>query len=189
MSDIVALSGRIGSGKDFIYNQYLFPLGYRKLALADHFKIWIVGQGLATYDEVFKTKPEKIRHILQQTGTEEGRNIYGADIWCQTAFAWIEHLSNTMKIDKWCITDVRFKNEVLAIQKCGGRVIRINEVGCDILGHIKEEILGKNWFDCYIPERSREEFRSVFHRITNGEEGSLGYYENLMINKKGVKVL
>ena len=72
MSDIIALSGRIGSGKDFIYNQYLFPLGYRKFALADHFKIWIVGQGLATYEEVFITKPPKVRHLLQQAGINFG---------------------------------------------------------------------------------------------------------------------
>lgn len=33
-----------------------------------------------------------------------------------------------------------------------GRVASINRKGCEILGYKEEEIIGKNWFDNFIPE-------------------------------------
>ena len=122
---IIGLSGLMHSGKDFIYEQYLYPYGYRKWGLADNFKIWIIGKGLATYEEVFSTKPPHVRDLLQQEGTERGRMIYGEGIWVNTALAWMTHLSNTLDIHKWCCTDVRFPNERDFIQNNGGKVFRV----------------------------------------------------------------
>jgi hypothetical protein len=51
--------------------------------------------------------------------------VFGENVWVDVAFAWMELLSNTMKINKFIIPDVRFKNEVAAIQSRGGKVIRI----------------------------------------------------------------
>lgn len=123
--EIIGLSGQAGSGKDYIFEHHLKPLGYHRWALADHFKIWIVGKEQATYDEVFKTKPAHIRKLLQVAGTEEGRDAFGENVWCKTTLAWMTHLSNTMGITKFCVTDVRFPNEVDFITKSGGKVFRI----------------------------------------------------------------
>jgi hypothetical protein len=123
--EVIGISGKAGTGKDFIYTNYLAPLGYRRWALADHFKIWAVGKGAATYDEVFHTKPPHVRKALQQTGTEEGRNVYGEDVWCVAAKAWMEHLNITWGENKFCITDVRFPNEVVFIKNMGGKILRI----------------------------------------------------------------
>jgi hypothetical protein len=125
MFDVVALSGKAGVGKDFIFNHHLAPLGYKRWALADHFKIWIVGQGKASYDEVFTSKPPHIRKLLQEEGTERGRNIYGDTIWLDTAYMWMLHLSETMGIEKYCLTDIRFPNEADYVKARGGKVIRI----------------------------------------------------------------
>lgn len=123
--EVISLSGKLKTGKDYLYEKYLYPRGYMRWALADHFKIFIVGQGLASYEDVFQTKPLAIRHLLQQAGTEQGRNVYGDKIWIDVTFTWLQHLSNTLKLHKWCITDCRFKNEVDGIQERGGKVIRI----------------------------------------------------------------
>jgi hypothetical protein len=122
---VLGLSGQAGSGKDWIYENCLFPMGYKRWALADHFKIWAVGREMCTYEEVFHTKPPKVRKALQTAGTEEGRLIHGEDIWCKTALAWMEHLNNTWKINKFVISDIRFPNEVKFIQEMGGKVLRI----------------------------------------------------------------
>lgn len=125
--EVIALSGKAGSGKDYIFHNYLKPRGYYRWALADHFKIWTVGRGLGSYEEVFHSKPPEIRRILQQAGTEEGRNVYGEDIWLTTTEAWMIHLSNTWGIKKFCITDCRFPNEVNYVKtRLKGRVIRIH---------------------------------------------------------------
>lgn len=123
--EIWGLSGRAGSGKDFIYTNYLAPRGFHRWALADHFKVWVVGKGEATHEEVYHTKPPHIRHLLQQEGTERGRNVYGENVWVRTAFEWMTLINETWNIDRFVISDVRFPNEAQAIQSFGGKVIRI----------------------------------------------------------------
>lgn len=157
--EIIGLSGQAGSGKDYIFDHHLKPLGYARWALADHMKMWVIGKGQATYEEVFKTKPPHIRKLLQQTGTEEGRDLYGEDVWLRTNLAWLTHLSNTMDINKICITDVRFPNEVKFIQDHGGKVLRIiaerrvrnSPLSHEARQHISETALnGYTGFDGFI---------------------------------------
>jgi hypothetical protein len=123
---VIGISGKSGTGKDYIYETCLKPLGYIRWGLADHFKICAVGQGLMTYTEAFVTKPDNVRPILQRLGTEEGRDVYGKDVWLQTAHAWMIHLNNTMNLTKFCFTDIRFENEVRYVQQnLNGEVFRI----------------------------------------------------------------
>ena len=44
----------------------------------------------------------------------------------------------------------------------------INKKGCDILGYEKEEIIGKNWVDNFIPPEDRENIKKVFNQIIKG---------------------
>ena len=61
----------------------------------------------------------------------------------------------------------------------------INKRGCEILGYKEEEIIGKNWFDNFVPERSRDEAEKVFQRLMAGEAEPVEYYENPVITKSG----
>jgi hypothetical protein len=139
MIDVVGLSGKIGSGKDHIARQYFKPHGYYNFSLAWHFKVWLAGKGEATYDEVFHTKPPHIRDLLQKEGTERGRIIFGNDVWVDTMFTWMELLSDSWGINKFIVPDVRFKNEVEALQSRGGRVIRIMAPVREEAAHPTEE--------------------------------------------------
>lgn len=122
---VVGLSGKMGTGKDHIARKYFISRGYKQISLAWHFKVWAIGQGLATWEEVFDLKPEMVRTMLQQMGTEHGRNVYGEDIWVNTMFAWIHTFSHYWNEHKFVIPDVRFPNEVEAIRRNGGKVYRI----------------------------------------------------------------
>ena len=66
-----------------------------------------------------------------------------------------------------------------------GRLTFINEYGLHLLGYEEEEVLGKNWFDTFIPESSREDLRSVFVRLITQEDGSLQDYDNTILAKNG----
>ncbi len=66
-----------------------------------------------------------------------------------------------------------------------GRVSLINKKGCDILGYEEQEILGKNWFDSFVPERVRDEVKDVFHKLMTGELTEGEYYENPIVNRGG----
>lgn len=123
--ELIGLSGKAGTGKDWTFEHYLRPLGYHRWALADAFKITAVGRKQATYDEVFVTKPPHVRAALQKTGTEEGRLVYGESVWCDTALAWMQHLQKTWGVSKFAVTDIRFVNEVQFVQNLGGKVLRL----------------------------------------------------------------
>ena len=65
------------------------------------------------------------------------------------------------------------------------KITFINRKGCEILGCFEQEVIGKNWFDNFIPERVRDEVRDVFSRLIAGEVEPVEYCENPILNKKG----
>jgi PAS domain S-box-containing protein/putative nucleotidyltransferase with HDIG domain len=66
-----------------------------------------------------------------------------------------------------------------------GRVSLINRMGARMLGFTEEEILGKNWFEAFLPERIRSPVRTVFARLMTGEEAPVGSYENPVVTRDG----
>ncbi|MEA3488847.1 MAG: PAS domain S-box protein [Candidatus Omnitrophota bacterium] len=66
------------------------------------------------------------------------------------------------------------------------KVVRINKKGCEILGYEKEEeLIGKSYFDTFIPERSRDEVIRVFKLLAAGEVEPAEYFENPVLTKSG----
>ncbi|MFA5118972.1 MAG: PhnD/SsuA/transferrin family substrate-binding protein [Candidatus Omnitrophota bacterium] len=62
----------------------------------------------------------------------------------------------------------------------------INKKGCEVLGFSQKEIIGKNWFETFIPDDSREEVKGVFFRIMSGETTNSGSFKNKVMTKTGV---
>jgi hypothetical protein len=148
---IVGISGKVGAGKNWIATKALVPLGYVPLALANHFKVDAVVKGGAPILEVFGSyKSPETRHLLQQMGTELGRNVYGEDVWVRTLGAWVFTFAQN-EIQKFVITDIRFPNEVKWVQDLGGKVLRITGrggAGGPAAFHISETALdGFDGFD------------------------------------------
>jgi len=124
---VVGLAGKAGSGKDYVYLNYLKPMGFMQVSLAWHFKADLIGKGAITFEEAFVTKPSNIRTLLQIQGTELGRNIYGQSIWCDTLVAWMDIFNFHWDVDQFVIPDVRFINEMNFIQDdLGGKVIQVH---------------------------------------------------------------
>ena len=61
----------------------------------------------------------------------------------------------------------------------------INKKGCDILGYQEDEIIGKNWFDNFVPEQIRNEIKTVFNKLLSGEVKLAEYFENSVLTKNG----
>jgi len=61
----------------------------------------------------------------------------------------------------------------------------INQKGCEILGYDEKDILGKDWFDCFLPEDIRAEVGTAFEQLTAGELEAVEYYENPVITATG----
>ena len=68
-----------------------------------------------------------------------------------------------------------------------GEVTLTNRRGSEILGMTQEAIIGRNWFDSFIPARSREEVRAYFNRLIAGEVEGIAYNENPIVTAGGVE--
>jgi phosphomevalonate kinase len=121
MRVVIGLSGKLGSGKDYITNNVIIPviekMGYRYLqcAFADQIKINVMTKNGISYEDVYINKTPESRQLLQREGTEIGR--------MQDKNIWIKYLNNWIKVNEnrginiYIISDVRFKNELKYI-KC-----------------------------------------------------------------------
>jgi PAS domain S-box-containing protein len=65
------------------------------------------------------------------------------------------------------------------------KVSLINRKGCEILGYREDEIIGKDWFSNFIPERIRENTKEVFDLLLAGESNVAEYCENPVITVTG----
>ncbi len=66
-----------------------------------------------------------------------------------------------------------------------GRVLLINQKGCRILGYKREDVVGKNWFDHFLPARLREEVAGYSRKLLQGKIRPGGYFENPVLTKSG----
>lgn len=115
MKIIIGVSGKLGSGKDYITNHVIIPviekMGYRYLqcAFADQIKINVMTKNGISYEDVYENKTPESRRLLQTEGTEVGRT--------QDKNIWVKYLDNWIKVHEnrgisvYIVSDVRFKNE------------------------------------------------------------------------------
>lgn len=166
MAKLIGLTGKAGAGKNEAANA-LTKIGWKQDAFADRMRTamlaldpWVFdfdgGVRLSVlvnhlgWDEAKRNHPE-VRRLLQKFGTEAGRDIHGKDCWVDALFRDLDingpHLTPPM-----VVTDVRFDNEALAINKRGGIVIEIVRPGLEELAqgnsaHASEAGLSRSLID------------------------------------------
>jgi len=74
---------------------------------------------------------------------------------------------------------------IIVVLDRNGKVLFINEFGQNLLGKIDNEILGKNWFETFLPEDIRKKVYSVFISLMKGESSNVEYYENPVLISDG----
>ncbi len=67
------------------------------------------------------------------------------------------------------------------------RVGSINQKGCELLGCSEQEIVGKNWFDNFVPEEQRDAIRRLFEKLIHREKKPDSHYENFVLTRDGKK--
>jgi len=132
----IAVSGKMGTGKDYIVNNIIKPFIENELkktclimSFADMIKINLMVHHNKSLDELYQNncfnKTPEIRRLLQEEGTEKGRNIYGDDIWIKYLYnSSLVHKSRG--IDFILIPDLRFKNEYYFLKSLNAIIFRIN---------------------------------------------------------------
>lgn len=129
MVHIIGISGKAGVGKDFITQKYLIPIlarnrPYAILSFADNLKIECIVKERLPREKVYGQKDAYTRNRLQQRGTEEGRNVFGENIWIDMLNERIIQYEKR-GIEIIFITDCRFPNEIKYVQSRNGFIILI----------------------------------------------------------------
>ena len=89
-----------------------------------------------------KAGPMTGREVLQFVGTEIFRKMYG-NVWADSTLRRIISEDSQFAV----ITDVRFPNEVEAIKKAGGKVLRLTRNGEHKDVHVSETALDQDKYD------------------------------------------
>lgn len=153
---IIGLTGAKGSGKDHFFHTVKknFPLhDVRKIAYADPIKNELMHifnlETEQQYDDFKRTQinfalPKQVtrdmdirsvdgRHVVREIGMLMRR--YDENQFTKYVEQQIESTNGVI----WCITDLRFQNELDSIKnRLGGIVVKIKRVGFDYDGHVTE---------------------------------------------------
>lgn len=63
----------------------------------------------------------------------------------------------------------------------------INWRGCEMLGYKEREIVGKNWFDNFLPKENVKQVKHVFDHLIKGKVDVFSEFENYILTKSGEK--
>lgn len=74
---------------------------------------------------------------------------------------------------------------IILVVDASQKVSLINLKGCEVLGYKKEEIIGKNWFDNFLPKNIRSEVKIIFNKLMSGDKKTLEFHENPVLTKDG----
>jgi len=169
---IIGLSGKMGSGKNYIAEKILYP--YFKKS----FNILIVGFGdlikneiyardlNISYDELYDHKTFETRQKLQEYGTENGRDKYHQNIWIRGLDIQIETFQRRSGENSLIIIcDVRFKNEYEYIKQKGGKLIRVESPKRTKIRYTKEALFDEIQMKTIMNHRSEIELDTTVFDI------------------------
>ena len=157
MVQIIGFCGPIGGGKDTAA-EICEEFGYDKVGFADHLKATC--KFLTGHDYTLRqTKDSEVlpgvtgRKLLEKIG-QTMRNL--------DENFWVDQILSRGNL---AICDVRYPNEVEAIQKTGGVAIKIIREGCQRTGHESD-----NWEElksdfCIINDGTPEDFKNEVRNL------------------------
>ena len=75
---------------------------------------------------------------------------------------------------------------MLMVLDLQGNIAMINRKGCDLLAYPEQELLGKNWFDNFLPESTQKNLtKETFLKIISGHLENHVYHENSILTASG----
>ncbi len=97
----------------------------------------------------------------------------------------LKRLEDELRQERDCIqTYLDLVAVMLLVLDTDGRIQRINQRGCQILGYTEAELLGCDWFG-FVHERNRDDVRQIFSQLVAGDVEIAEYFENSVVTRSG----
>jgi len=103
-----------------------------------------------------------------------------------------QHKSNAIQLARernLVRTYVDFAGVIIVVISKNQTVTLINNAGARLLGYRKNEIIGKKWFDNFVPEQTRGAVIDGFNKLLSGRSRAVEYFENPVMTKNGAEKL
>lgn len=190
---IISISGLIGSGKDTVADYLVKNHGFQRESWAGTLKDAVASifswnrellEGRTAASRAWRDVPDEWwskrlgrsitpRRVLQEWGTEVGRQGYHDQIWIASLENKLRHVEcHTV------ITDTRFPNELQSVKDMGGTTLRIVR-GPD-----------PDWVPYYIANGYTVEFKNSWPGVHASEYSSVGLdYDHIIENNGSIQDL
>lgn len=123
---VIALSGKIGSGKDFLMDnvvkKFLESSNFVHLSFADQLKVMLMTKEGLTFEECYVKKTPKSRLLMQKFAEEERKK--DSEIWIKYMKNWMT-VQASRGVEYVLITDLRYRNEYEFLKSINACIIRI----------------------------------------------------------------
>ena len=73
---------------------------------------------------------------------------------------------------------------IILVLDTKGDITLINKKGCNIIGLKEKDIIGKNWFDNFIPKEIVEDVKEVFNNVFSATIELADHHENIIITSE-----
>jgi PAS domain S-box-containing protein len=73
---------------------------------------------------------------------------------------------------------------ILIVLEVEGKVQMINQRGCEILGYTHNKIIGKDWFENFLPVKILEHLNNLFISLLSGKDNLYEYFDNPILTQK-----
>ncbi len=120
------------------------------------------------------------------------RRIYREDIGTQAILLAIEDITERKRAEEEIGKERDKAQKYLDIAEVmivaidvDQKITLVNKKCCEVLGCGEQEIIGKNWFDTFIPERVKDEVKAVFEKLMAGKIESVESFENPVLTRRG----
>jgi len=135
------------------------------------------------------TTKDGSKRIWDFSSAPIGRSDDGRRLVLSIAHDVTERKRIEQKVEKERDRAQRYLNiagSIIVLVDKESKVKEINKKGCEILGYEKDEVIGKNWFDNFIPEKVRETIIEESRKpLMEGAIEEAEYYENSILTKDG----
>ncbi len=137
---------------------------------------------------------------MSSRGLSAALNASPAGAWMRLAimlvpavavyFALLRYLQSMLKDAGAALHYLDLAEVMLLVRNRRGEVVFINRKGCRLMGCREEDVLGRNWFDSFLPSDEREEMKALFARQMRGDIPPIEYFEQRVVTQAGdVKLL